>query len=185
MRGLQLWYQKCSKKETSVLIRKCAALKGRLRTLWRWRSRWGPDNHHHQTIEYFYGKIFRCWFIIVMILRALSCKWFILVFEDLWQNIQINGQYANCDSIKAFINVLLRSKLKYLQTLATASIGIQKNNEIVLATPSISKENKSTGPKNVFRMSIQKQFMLLYTNLKVLMTRLIQRVKSIISLTWF
>ena len=43
---------------------------------------------------------------------ALSCKWLIRVFEDLWQNIQINGQYANCDSIKAFINVLLPSKLK-------------------------------------------------------------------------
>ena len=31
-----------------------------------------------------------------------------------WQNIQINGQYTNSsDSIKAFINVLLCSKLKH------------------------------------------------------------------------
>ena len=56
---------------------------------------------------------------------ALSCKWLIRVFEDLWQNIQINGQYANCDSIKAFINVLLRSKIKYVQTLANALIFLQ------------------------------------------------------------
>ena len=30
------------------------------------------------------------------ILRTLLCKWLIRVFEDLWQNIQNNGQYANC-----------------------------------------------------------------------------------------
>ena len=39
-----------------------------------------------------------------------------------WQNVQINGQYRICHSVKAFVDVLLRSKLKYVQTLANALV---------------------------------------------------------------
>ena len=43
---------------------------------------------------------------LYVILNALSCIQFILLLRLRLWNIQTNGQYPNCDSIKAFITIL-------------------------------------------------------------------------------